>query len=157
GAASRHGTAGAGAARRPAARRGARHRGALRRPRDRADRARQARRARDRRGGRPTERRDRRHGRAPAATQDAAKRHLRQDRRLRAQACGVPGDGRRRPPRGRVNRGYRQTVLLLGLLFVGIGIGLIVQTARAGGGVGYVIGVLFVGLGVGRVYLQRRR
>ncbi len=52
---------------------------------------------------------------------------------------------------------YPQAVLLLSLLFVGIGIGLIVQTARLGGGVGYLLGVLFVTLGVGRLYLQRRR
>lgn len=54
-------------------------------------------------------------------------------------------------------RGYPQAVLVLSLLFVGIGIGLIVQTARLGGGLGYLIGVLFVGLGLGRLYLQRRR
>ena len=52
---------------------------------------------------------------------------------------------------------YRQGVFILGLLFVGIGIALIVRTAQAGGGIGYLIGVLFVGLGVGRIYLQRRR
>ena len=50
---------------------------------------------------------------------------------------------------------YRQMVVVLGLLFVGIGIGLIVQTARGGGGIGYLIGVLFVGLGIGRIVLQR--
>ena len=52
---------------------------------------------------------------------------------------------------------YRQAVVVLGLLFVGLGIALIVRTAQAGGGVGYLIGVLFVALGVGRLYLQRRR
>ncbi|HST25799.1 MAG TPA: hypothetical protein VLJ76_07395 [Gaiellaceae bacterium] len=51
---------------------------------------------------------------------------------------------------------YRQAVVVLGLLFVGIGIGLIVQTARSGGGgIGYLLGVLFVGLGIGRIVLQR--
>jgi hypothetical protein len=52
---------------------------------------------------------------------------------------------------------YRQGVFVLGLLFVGLGIALIVRTAQVGGGVGYLIGVLFLGLGVGRLYLQRRR
>ena len=52
---------------------------------------------------------------------------------------------------------YGYAVLVLSCLFVGIGIGLIVQTARLGGGLGYVIGVLFVALGIGRLYLQRRR
>jgi hypothetical protein len=56
-----------------------------------------------------------------------------------------------------VNRAYRQGVFVLSLLFVGIGIGLIVQTARSGGGVGYVIGMLFVALGIGRIVLQQRR
>jgi hypothetical protein len=56
-----------------------------------------------------------------------------------------------------VRRNYAFTVLVLSCLFVGIGVGLIVQTARLGGGLGYLIGVLFVGLGIGRLYLQRRR
>ena len=54
-------------------------------------------------------------------------------------------------------RGYPQAVLILSCLFVGIGIGLLVQTARGGGGIGYVVGILFIALGIGRVYLQRRR
>jgi hypothetical protein len=52
---------------------------------------------------------------------------------------------------------YGYVVIVISCLFVGIGIGLIVQTARLGGGIGYLIGVLFVALGVGRVYLQRKR
>jgi hypothetical protein len=56
-----------------------------------------------------------------------------------------------------VKVGYGAAVLVLSCLFVGVGIGLIVQTARLGGGIGYVIGVLFVALGIGRLYLQRRR
>ncbi len=56
-----------------------------------------------------------------------------------------------------MKRSYALTVLVLSCLFVGVGIGLIVQTARVGGGVGYVIGALFVALGVGRLYLQHRR
>ena len=56
-----------------------------------------------------------------------------------------------------MKRSYATTVLILSLLFVGVGIGLIIQTARLGGGLGYLIGVLFIGLGVGRLYLQRPR
>jgi hypothetical protein len=56
-----------------------------------------------------------------------------------------------------VKHGYAGAVLVLSCLFVGIGIGLLVQTARAGGGVGYVIGILFIALGIGRLYLQRPR
>jgi hypothetical protein len=56
-----------------------------------------------------------------------------------------------------MRRAYGQAVVLLSVLFVAVGIGLIVQTARLGGGVGYLIGVLFVGLGVGRLFLQRPR
>jgi hypothetical protein len=52
---------------------------------------------------------------------------------------------------------YSQGVFILSLLFVGLGIALIVRTAQAGGGLGYLIGGLFLGLGVGRLYLQRRR
>jgi hypothetical protein len=55
-----------------------------------------------------------------------------------------------------MKRQYGQAVLVLSCLFVGLGIGLLVQTARSGGGVGYVIGILFIALGVGRLYLQRR-
>jgi hypothetical protein len=48
-------------------------------------------------------------------------------------------------------------VLVFAAVFVGLGIALVVQTARAGGGIGYLLGVLFVALGVGRVYLLRSR
>jgi hypothetical protein len=34
---------------------------------------------------------------------------------------------------------------------------MIVATARAGGGIGYLFGVLFVAAGAGRLYLLRRR
>jgi hypothetical protein len=52
---------------------------------------------------------------------------------------------------------YRQGVVILGVLFIGLGIALIVRTAQVGGGLGYLIGILFLGLGVGRIFLQRRR
>ena len=48
-------------------------------------------------------------------------------------------------------------VMAFALVFIGIGIALVVQTARAGGALGYVLGALFVALGVGRLYLLRRR
>ena len=52
---------------------------------------------------------------------------------------------------------YRDLVTAFGLVAVGLGVALIVETAIKGGGVGYVIGVLFIGLGAGRLYLLRRR
>ncbi len=51
---------------------------------------------------------------------------------------------------------YGTAVLVFSVLFVALGIALIVRTAQAGGGVGYLIGVLFIGLGVGRFVLQQR-
>ena len=48
-------------------------------------------------------------------------------------------------------------VLVFAAVFIGLGVALLVQTARAGGGVGYVLGALFVALGVGRIYLSRPR
>jgi len=55
-----------------------------------------------------------------------------------------------------VNR-YPALVVAFGLLAAGIGVALIVETAVRGGGVGYLLGLLFVGAGVGRIYLLRRR
>jgi hypothetical protein len=52
---------------------------------------------------------------------------------------------------------YRDLVAVFGVVAVGIGVALIVETAINGGGVGYVIGVLFIGLGAGRLYLLRRK
>jgi hypothetical protein len=53
---------------------------------------------------------------------------------------------------------YKRSVLLFGFLAIGLGIALLVETAAAGGGtVGYLLGVLFIGLGIGRLYLLRRR
>ncbi len=52
---------------------------------------------------------------------------------------------------------YRSAVLTFGLLAIGLGLALIVETAVYGGGVGYIIGLLFVALGAGRLYLARRR
>jgi hypothetical protein len=52
---------------------------------------------------------------------------------------------------------YRGLVTIFGVIAIGLGVALIVQTARIGGGTGYLIGVLFVALGVGRLYLLHRR
>jgi uncharacterized membrane protein HdeD (DUF308 family) len=50
----------------------------------------------------------------------------------------------------------RVTVLLSGLLVV-LGAVLVVETALAGGGIGYVFGALLVLAGAGRLYVSRRR
>jgi hypothetical protein len=42
-------------------------------------------------------------------------------------------------------------------VFIVLGATLIVETARVGGGIGYLIGVLFIALGFGRLYLARTR
>jgi hypothetical protein len=53
---------------------------------------------------------------------------------------------------------HRRSVFVFGLIAVGLGIALLAETAAAGGGsVGYLLGVLFIGLGIGRIYLLRRR
>jgi hypothetical protein len=52
---------------------------------------------------------------------------------------------------------YRSGTVIFGLVAIAIGIALVVQTARHGGGFGFVIGLLFVALGAGRIYLVRQR
>ncbi|MEN3341184.1 MAG: hypothetical protein V7644_588 [Actinomycetota bacterium] len=52
---------------------------------------------------------------------------------------------------------YRRAVLVFGLLAIALGLAIVVQTARAGGGAGYAFGCLFVAVGAGRLYLLRRR
>lgn len=44
-------------------------------------------------------------------------------------------------------------VIVFAGIFVALGCALAVQTARAGGGIGYLLATLFVALGVGRLYL----
>ncbi len=51
---------------------------------------------------------------------------------------------------------YRTAVTLFGLAALGLGVAMVVETWRQGGGVGYLIGALFVGLGAGRLYLLYR-
>lgn len=52
---------------------------------------------------------------------------------------------------------HRNSTFAFGLLSVALGLAILVRTAFEGGGVGLLIGALFVGLGVGRIYLLRRR
>jgi len=53
---------------------------------------------------------------------------------------------------------YKRSVFAFGVLAIGLGIALLVETVAVGGGsVGYLLGVLFVALGIGRLYLLRRR
>jgi hypothetical protein len=56
-----------------------------------------------------------------------------------------------------MNRVYRRSVLVFGLLAVALGFAILVRTAYEGGGtVGFVVGALFVALGAARIYLLRR-
>jgi hypothetical protein len=56
-----------------------------------------------------------------------------------------------------MNRLYRRSVLVFGLLAVALGFAILVRTAYEGGGtVGFVVGALFVALGAARIYLLRR-
>jgi hypothetical protein len=56
-----------------------------------------------------------------------------------------------------VTRLYRRSVLVFGLLAIGLGLAALVKTAYQGGGtVGYAIGALFVVLGTARLYLLRK-
>jgi hypothetical protein len=52
---------------------------------------------------------------------------------------------------------YRAATALFGLVAIGLGVAIVVQTARHGGGFGFVIGGLFAALGAGRLYLLHQR
>jgi hypothetical protein len=52
---------------------------------------------------------------------------------------------------------YRSATAIFGLIAIGLGVAIVVQTARHGGGFGYAIGVLFAALGAGRLYLLGRQ
>jgi len=57
-----------------------------------------------------------------------------------------------------VNRVYRRSTFVFGVIVVVLGLAILVRTASLGGGsFGYVVGALFVGLGGGRLYLLLRR
>jgi hypothetical protein len=49
------------------------------------------------------------------------------------------------------------STLAFAIVFVGIGIALIVETAIVGGGIGYLIGLLFLAAGAGRFYVTWKR
>ena len=49
------------------------------------------------------------------------------------------------------------SALVFAVVFIGIGIALIVETAILGGGLGFLIGALFVAAGAGRFYVTFRR
>ena len=53
---------------------------------------------------------------------------------------------------------YRRSVFAFGLVAIALGIALLAETVVVGGGsTGYLLGVLFIGLGIGRIVLLRRR
>jgi hypothetical protein len=53
---------------------------------------------------------------------------------------------------------YKRSVLIFGVIAIGLGVALLAETVAVGGGSsGYVLGVLFIALGVGRLLLLRRR
>ena len=53
---------------------------------------------------------------------------------------------------------FRRSTVVFGLVAIGLGLALLVETAAQGGGtVGFIVGALFVALGCGRLYLVRRR
>jgi hypothetical protein len=53
---------------------------------------------------------------------------------------------------------YKRSVHAFGFIVIGLGIAIFAETAAYGGGsTGYLLGVLFIGLGIGRLYLLRRR
>ncbi len=56
-----------------------------------------------------------------------------------------------------MSRSYRAAVALFGVVALGLGVALIVETAVQGGGVGYLLGALFIVLGAGRLYLLLRK
>jgi hypothetical protein len=70
----------------------------------------------------------------------------------------VPGDGRDAARARGLTGVQRRFVFAFGLIAVGLGIALLAETAAAGGGsTGYLLGVLFIGLGIGRLFLLRHR
>lgn len=54
-------------------------------------------------------------------------------------------------------KAYGAATALLAVVFIGIGIALVVETAIAGGGIGFLFGALFIAAGAGRLYLLLRR
>lgn len=70
----------------------------------------------------------------------------------------MPRHGRDTARARRLTGVYQRFVFAFGILAIVLGVALLAETVAAGGGsVGYLLGVLFVGLGIGRLYLLRRR
>ena len=67
----------------------------------------------------------------------------------------MPGPPGSRATGGMTGAPTRVTIVLSSLLVL-LGIGLVVETALVGGGVGYLLGVLFVLAGGLRLYLSSR-
>jgi hypothetical protein len=56
-----------------------------------------------------------------------------------------------------VSRWRAASALAFAVVFIGIGVALVVETAILGGGIGYLLGLLFVAAGAGRLYVIRGR
>jgi hypothetical protein len=54
-------------------------------------------------------------------------------------------------------KAHRTSIAVLSAIFVVLGFAILVQTARAGGGIGFVFGALFIALGTGRLWLLRAK
>jgi hypothetical protein len=53
---------------------------------------------------------------------------------------------------------HRASITVTSVVLVGLGLAIVIQTARAGGGaVGFLLGPLFMAAGLGRLLLLRRR
>jgi hypothetical protein len=52
-------------------------------------------------------------------------------------------------------KAYRRSIAVLSTIFIVLGFAILFQTARAGGGVGFIFGALFIALGTGRLWLLR--
>ena len=56
-----------------------------------------------------------------------------------------------------MNRMYRRSVFVFGVIAVVLGFAILVRTAYEGGGiVGFVVGALFIALGAARIYMLKR-
>jgi hypothetical protein len=54
-------------------------------------------------------------------------------------------------------RAYRGLTAAMAVVFAALGLALIVETVRVGGGAGYLFGALFIAAGAARLYLLRSR
>ncbi len=54
-------------------------------------------------------------------------------------------------------RAYRTSIAVLSSVFIALGFVLLIRTAFAGGGIGFLFGALFIALGTGRLWLLRNK